>query len=89
MIDKLLDPNERPQYAPDMLCIRFIDGLSFEQMKQFLEKLGFCVPEKTFSWDRRSTILVSIPSGNVEQWIIRLQSEAIIRRVEKVRISYT
>ena len=89
MIDKLLDPNERPRYAPGLLSVQFVHGTAFDQAKKFLEQLGFNVfdvSEEALSWEYRTTIPACIPSEPIEEWIARLESESIIQRASEVSI---
>ena len=89
MLEKFLDPNERPRYAPGLLSVKFCDGTPFDKAKQFLEQLGFNVfdvSEEALSWEYRTTIPACIPSEPIEEWIARLESESIIQRASEVPI---
>ena len=79
------DINEPSQYAPHSLNVHMNEGVSYDQAKQFLEKLGLAVCPEDHIWEQLSIASVRIPSGTLEEWIARLQSEIAIRRITKVK----
>ena len=76
---------EPPLYAPHSLNIHMTEGISYNQAKQFLENLGLIVCPEDFIWQQLSIASVRIPSGTLEEWITRLQSEIAIHRVTRVK----
>ena len=76
--------HDRPEYAPHSLSVHMIEGISYAQARQFLENLGLIVCPEDRIWQQLSIASVRIPSGTLEEWISRLQSEIAIRRVTKV-----
>lgn len=82
------DSQEQPLFAPRSLIIRFVDAMPYDMAKQFVEGLGLITREQDFFWEKRHTLRVTTPDENLDQWILKLYTNPMIRLVEKERFSY-
>lgn len=79
--------DDLPAHAPHSLNLHMIEGVSYEQAKQFVEHFGVIVLPQDRVWEQLSILRVRIPSGeNLDEWITKFESQIAIVRITKVPI---
>lgn len=77
--------DELPTYAPHSLNLHMKPDISYDMAKQLAESYGLTVLPQDLLWDRFSLLETRIPPGeNLDEWIAKLRSEAVISRITKV-----
>ena len=74
-----------PMYAPHSLNVHMVEGVSYGQARQCVERLGILtILPRDWIWYRLSILQIRIPSGDLDEWIAKLHCETIVSRVTKV-----